>query len=242
MMSAQQRALVDAFCWDWFGFADDGSTVEGAIRCIERCWAAVLRGRSAAEIPPLERELFLGLQAILRASYLPLHQLFDCRIWTNDNALREALLKAGEKLWVCGVDPDRNFGISQGLADYTGSRQEEWEGAGWLDRVHPDDRQRVLDNCRRAFAACQPFGIRYRLRRAGGRYGWVLDHGEPRFHEDGSFAGFVGMVHEVAMPRHAESDRSVDITAGSPLRARTAEVIGVNGWRESRKLHLSNTA
>jgi PAS domain-containing protein len=114
----------------------------------------------------------------------------------DDAAVQRALSKTREFAWSCGGDPQMNLGISEALAAYTGTRRDEWQGGGWLAMVHPDDRQRVLENCQRYWALRVPFSIRYRLRHVGGRYGSVIDYAEPRFSEDGSFAGYIGLVRK----------------------------------------------
>ena len=53
-------------------------------------------------------------------------------------------------------------------------------GTGWLDTVHPDDR----DHCARiyipAIEARTPFRMEFRIRRADGDYRWVLSLGLPK--------------------------------------------------------------
>lgn len=68
---------------------------------------------------------------------------------------------------------------------------------GWLEHVHPDDRERCRALSRAASAARGPFEARYRLRRHDGVYRHVLDRGVPRWDEAGVFVGYVGAVIDV---------------------------------------------
>ncbi len=52
----------------------------------------------------------------------------------------------------------------------TGLTQEQCRGDGWLDAVHPDDRDRVRDAYRSALEETGPYGADYRIRTADGRY------------------------------------------------------------------------
>ncbi len=46
--------------------------------------------------------------------------------------------------------------------------------------------------------------MEYRLRRYDGEYRWVLDHGVPRFDQDGSFVGFIGIGVDVTDRKETE--------------------------------------
>ena len=51
--------------------------------------------------------------------------------------------------WV--VDPQgRALDVSQRWLDLTGMTDDQWRGFGWLDALHPDDRQPTLDEIRQA--------------------------------------------------------------------------------------------
>jgi signal transduction histidine kinase/ActR/RegA family two-component response regulator len=70
-------------------------------------------------------------------------------------------------------------------------------GYGWLDAVHPDDRAASGEVFNRANLTQAPFSTEYRLRRHDGEYRWMIDAGQPRFDENGAFAGFVGSVIDI---------------------------------------------
>jgi hypothetical protein len=46
--------------------------------------------------------------------------------------------------------------------------------------------------------------MEYRLRRHDGEYRWVLDHGIPRYAENGEFVGFIGSCLDVTDRKKAE--------------------------------------
>jgi PAS domain S-box-containing protein len=53
---------------------------------------------------------------------------------------------------------------------FTGQTYEEWRGHGWLDAVHPDDRERAGRAWREAVERGQSYEVEYRLRRPDGGY------------------------------------------------------------------------
>lgn len=95
--------------------------------------------------------------------------------------------------------------LSRTWCEFTGQRQDEGLGYGWLDAVHPDDRERA----RQAFAGCSgrkaDFRVEYRLRRQDGSYRWALDAAAPWIGEDGLFRGYIGSVIDITERRDAEA-------------------------------------
>ncbi len=60
---------------------------------------------------------------------------------------------------------------------FTGRSMEQLLGAGWLQAVHPDDRERCLKVLGHASESCTSFRVEYRLIRKAGDYGWVVEIG-----------------------------------------------------------------
>jgi PAS domain S-box-containing protein len=102
---------------------------------------------------------------------------------------------------------------AQGHCDYfnrtwlafTGRSLEQELGDGWLEGVHPEDRERCMGTYLRAVAARRPFDMEYRLRRHDGEYRTVLDAGRPLIDEQGNFAGFLGSAYDIGDGRAAQT-------------------------------------
>jgi anti-anti-sigma factor len=78
-------------------------------------------------------------------------------------------------IWADDADGRRLF-VNKAWREYTGGGDTDL-GTGWRARIHPDDLAGYDE--RRAAAAGGVFEAEYRLRRADGRYRWVLDRGAP---------------------------------------------------------------
>jgi len=69
---------------------------------------------------------------------------------------------------------------------------------GWLDSVHPDDRETAANFLRCAAEQQSEYSFRHRLRRADGSYAWVAGGAVPSFGPpDHTFLGYLGSLTEL---------------------------------------------
>lgn len=87
---------------------------------------------------------------------------------------------------------------------FTGRTDEEAKGLGWLDAIHPDDRQRVAQLWREAAAAQSLYHAEYRLLSKDGTYRYFVTQGVPVLNEDGSVREWVGTATDVHDRKIAE--------------------------------------
>lgn len=99
-------------------------------------------------------------------------------------------------IWITEPDLYCSY-LNKNWYDYTGQAQEEAEGFGWLNAVHPDDYEMVEKIFKEANLARKPLEILYRLRNFKDDYRWVMDNANPRFSNEGEYQGLVGTVVDV---------------------------------------------
>jgi len=121
----------------------------------------------------------------------------------SEQRFRTMANAAPAMLWITEADGTASF-LSRGWYEYTGQRGGDVHEAGWLQAVHPDDRETAAGVFGDANAERKPFSVDYRLRRASGDYGWAIDAGRPRFGADGAFLGFIGSVIDITERKQAE--------------------------------------
>ena len=98
---------------------------------------------------------------------------------------------------------------------YTGESVEQIKGWGWLNSLHPDDRERAAVAWQRAVDARSFYETDYRIRRNDGVYVWHRARGVPVLEADGSIREWVGICLDITQRRQAEEKR---IEAETALR------------------------
>ncbi len=91
---------------------------------------------------------------------------------------------------------------------FTGLSEQESLDFIWIQAVHPDDRDRTLEQWAQAAAQCRPFLSEYRLRRADGVYREVEDYGSPYTHSGTGETSYIGTIVDIT--EHKELDRQRD--------------------------------
>jgi PAS domain S-box-containing protein len=131
-------------------------------------------------------------------------------------------------IWMSGLDTKPTY-FNQLWLDFTGLSETDLLN-GLAGIVHPEDYLQCHDVYCRGFDQRQPFRKECRLRRHDGQYRWMLDIGVPRFHKDGSFAGYIGSCIDVTDRKLAED--ALTNMSGKLLEAQEKERA-----RIARELH-----
>ncbi|GIH93360.1 chemotaxis protein CheB [Planobispora siamensis] len=87
---------------------------------------------------------------------------------------------------------------------YTGQALGEWLGYGWLDAVHPDDREQVERRWRESVIARREVNAEFRLRHATGGWRWTNLRAVPLRGDDGSVRKWVAMNIDIDARKRAE--------------------------------------
>src|SRR5258708_418552 len=69
--------------------------------------------------------------------------------------------------------------------EFTGQRLEEVKGRGWLNALHPEDRERTAAVWSHALNTRLPYATEYRVRRHDGEYRHLVARGVPVYKSDG---------------------------------------------------------
>lgn len=81
---------------------------------------------------------------------------------------------------------------------------QEALGDRWATTVHPEDRQRVLDEWEKAVQAQREFALEFRYLRTDSSVAWVFSQAMPLLSNDSQITGFIGTVSDITAHKQAE--------------------------------------
>ncbi len=94
--------------------------------------------------------------------------------------------------------------VNNAWCQLAGLNAGEATGSGWIDAVHPDDRQRVIDDWQIACEAGQPSRTEFRFQRPDGSVAWLQGCAEPLRNTEGRMLGYIGTVSDITSRKLAE--------------------------------------
>ncbi len=106
-------------------------------------------------------------------------------------------------IWMADCD-NRCLHVNKAWLELTGRTINQELGDGWLESLHPEDRQRCIESYTAAAHTRRGYEVEYRLRRFDGEYRWLLDTGAPRFDSNGKFLGYIGSSVDISDRKQAE--------------------------------------
>ena len=131
-------------------------------------------------------------------------------------------------IWRSGLDGQYDY-FNRSWLEFTGRSLSEELGDGWLQGVHPEDRQRYLRTYLDSFSVRRPFEMEYRLRRHDGQYRWLVDFGRPFDDLEGRFGGYVGACFDITDRKQTEHRNSQTLSLlGATLEATADGILVVD--------------
>jgi diguanylate cyclase (GGDEF)-like protein/PAS domain S-box-containing protein len=99
--------------------------------------------------------------------------------------------KAPVLIWMTGTDKLITF-FNKRWLEFTGRTLEQERGNGWLESIHPEDRDECLKLFYDLFDQRQEYASKFRLLTAEGVYNWVSLKASPFYLPTGEFTGYIG--------------------------------------------------
>lgn len=128
------------------------------------------------------------------------HQSKEDRLRFNE--LAEGL---PQLTWTCLPSGRCDF-LNRRWCEYTGISAEEQLGFGWLDQIHPDDRDYLMKAWMEAVESSKEMFVIFRIRRHDGVYRWFDTRAVPQKNEQGEIIRWLGSntdITDVELTRQA---------------------------------------
>ncbi|MBI3662326.1 MAG: response regulator [Acidobacteria bacterium] len=149
----------------------------------------VLKHRLTRLVPAVQR-------ALHEAEERKERQRAEEALRESEERYRSLVIATSQIIWTTNpegemLEPFRSW------QEFTGQSAEEARGHGWLDAIHPDDRERVLKTCEEAERTGVPIQSEYQLRRHDGVYRHLSCRAVPVRTKGGSIREWVGACSDV---------------------------------------------
>lgn len=93
--------------------------------------------------------------------------------------------------------------VNKSWLQFSGLKFEEALEFGWLNTLHPEDREKCIKIYRDSFLNMKSYKMEYRMRRYDGEYRYCISRGKPYHDPEGKFVGYTGVVHDITDMRIA---------------------------------------
>jgi PAS domain S-box-containing protein len=118
--------------------------------------------------------------------------------------LRALVAATSDLLW--DTPPEGTFVSEQeAWGAFTGQTWEQMRGWGWLEAVHPEEREATVRAWRTALETRTPFRGEHRLRRWDGEYRHMLVRAVPVLAPEGAVLEWVGAHRDITLQRQHEA-------------------------------------
>jgi len=131
-----------------------------------------------------------------------------------EEALREseerfelAVKGSGEGIWDWDIATDKTY-HSPRFKELLGYQDHEIDSSYdlWESRLHPDDRERVLEEIRQHLEDHTHFDSEYKLRTKSGGYRWFNGRGQAYWDEEGRAIRMAGSIRDITEHKHAQEE------------------------------------
>ena len=155
----------------------------------------------------------------------------------SERHFRQVTESLPQLVWTCAADGSCDY-LSPQWYRYTSRSKGEQLGYGWLEQLHPDDRERVMAQWQATAAKGENFDLEFRIRRYDGAYLWFRTLAVPLRDEAGNIVKWFGSNIDIDENKQAEEKLA---TSEGRLRAfmtATSDVLyRMNrDWSEMRAL------
>lgn len=92
--------------------------------------------------------------------------------------------------------------VNPAWSQMSGIYPENAQGDGWLNGVHPEDRQKVVENWEKMVKSKGKWGLEYRFMNNSGEVRWVYGLAAPQYNEKGEIIRYIGINTDITELRN----------------------------------------
>ncbi|MDX1546779.1 MAG: PAS domain S-box protein [Rhodothermales bacterium] len=123
----------------------------------------------------------------------------------NEERFRTLAETIPQQVWTADAGGQLTY-VSDQVVRYFGRSRDVIVGDGWIDLVHPDDRDPTIARWADSLENGTPYEVEFRLRRADGAYRWHLGRAMPVRDDAGQTVSWFGTNTDISDNKRAEQE------------------------------------
>lgn len=127
----------------------------------------------------------------------------EAALWESEERYRSLVQATSQIIWSADADGLAQVESLEWLR-YTGQTAKEYLGLGWLDAIHPADRERVRQTWMEAVRSGTTYMAEYRLRSRENEYRYFVARGAPIRDRAGRVREWLGTCTDIHVQKEAE--------------------------------------
>jgi PAS domain S-box-containing protein len=133
------------------------------------------------------------------------HKRAEEELRKSEERYRAFIVATAQVVWITNAGGEVVVDLPS-WRELTGQSEEAIKGWGWIEAVHPDDRERAAQAWIKAVEAKSPYENEFRVRKYDGSYGRFFARGIPVLEADGSIREWVGTCTDITERKRAEAE------------------------------------
>jgi PAS domain S-box-containing protein len=174
-----------------------------------------LRSPQSVEMECGERVYSFNVVPVSDAGYVNLYghditelKLAEETLRESERRWRDLANAMPQMVWTCDPAGRCDF-LSRRWLEYTGMPESALLGLGWLDSIHPDERERLMAGWSKALQKGGSFDGEFRIRRRDGGYSWFKTSAIATRDSDGAVIKWYGSNTDIEDIKRAEHELGV---------------------------------
>jgi len=171
----------------------------------------------------------------IMATEVTTQALFNRQIQESEKKFRLLADSMPQHVWTADAEGNLNY-FNQSVYDYSGLTAEQVNADGWLQIVHPGDREMNIKEWAQSIQSGKDFLLEHRFRKHTGEYRWQLSRAVPQKDENGKIRMWVGTSTDI------EEQKTFAAELEKQVAARTKELAENNIELEKMNKELQSFA